>query len=63
MKKDDFPSILNSARKKRKLTMLAVAEQTGIPLPIYKMIEKGKLAPDNEKLKTLCMFFDLSWND
>ena len=57
----DFPSILKAARKKKKLTMFEVAEQTGIPMPIYKMIEAGRLTPDNEKLKVMCEFFALDW--
>jgi len=61
MKQNDFPSILKSVRKKKNLTMIAVAQQAGIPLPIYKMIENGTLIPDREKLKLLCSFFDLEF--
>jgi len=39
--------------------MFEVAEQTGIPMPIYKMIESGKLAPDSEKSKVLGAFLEI----
>ena len=56
----DFSKILRTARKEKNLTMLAVAERTGIPLPIYKMIENGKIIPDKDKLKVICAFFNLT---
>jgi len=55
----DFPSTLKAARKKKKLTMFEVAEQTDIPMPINKMIESGKLAPDSEKSKVLGTFLEI----
>jgi len=39
--------------------MFEVAEQTGIPMPIYKMIESGKFAPDSEKSKVLGAFLEI----
>jgi len=61
MKQNNFPNLLRMARKKKNLTMIAVAQQSGIPLPIYKMFENGTLIPDREKLKLLCSFFDLDF--
>lgn len=43
--------------------MIAVAELTGIVLPIYKMIESGKIFPDHERLETLCEVLAFSWPD
>ncbi|GHV37264.1 hypothetical protein FACS18949_17460 [Clostridia bacterium] len=48
---------LRVARLARGLTMLATAEQLGIALPIYKLIEAGKIYPDSERLTIICNFF------
>jgi len=55
----DFPSILKAARKKKKLTMFEVAEQTGVPLPIYKIIESGRLTQDKDTLRVLGAFLEI----
>ena len=59
MSQDDFPSILKAARKKKRLAMFEVSARTDIFLPIYKLIENGRIVPDREKLEALCAFFDL----
>ena len=65
MLQDDFPRLIRAARKKRKLTMIAIAEKTGILSPIYRLIEKGKIFPDQEKFVILCDFFefDMQYSD
>jgi len=52
-----FAEALRRVRREQKLTMLDAAERTGISLPIYKMIEYGKIFPDREKLTALCAVF------
>lgn len=47
---------LRVARRERRLSMLATAEQLGIALPIYKLIEAGKIYPDSERLTLICNF-------
>jgi len=59
----DFAAALRAARLDRKLTMRDAAEQTGIFLPIYKMIEAGKIAPDRDKMRVLCAFFGVDIQD
>ena len=58
MSQTEFAELLKAARKERKLTMVDVAENTGMYLPIYRMIEKGTFIPDRDKLEVLCKFFD-----
>jgi len=59
MTQEQFAEVLKCVRREKKLTMLDAAELTGIALPIYKMIESGRLYPDREKLRALCEAFGL----
>lgn len=61
MKPESFAQSLKNARQSKNLTMLEVSELTGIALPIYKMIESGRLYPDHERLLTLLEVLELSW--
>ena len=58
---ENFAELLRLARSKKKLSMLGAAELAGIALPIYKMIERGRIFPDREKLDALCEAFDFTW--
>ena len=60
MTQEDFTKVLKFARRKKKLKMLGAAELSGIALPIYKMIENGRLYPDREKLDALCIALEIS---
>lgn len=58
---DNFAGALKAVRRRKGLTMLDVSELTGIALPIYKMIESGRIFPDREKLCVLCEALGLEW--
>jgi transcriptional regulator with XRE-family HTH domain len=58
----ELSAILKAARKDRKLTMMDAAEKTKIPLPIYRMIERGKIIPDRDKAVSLYRFYFINLN-
>ena len=60
---ENFAEKLRYARRKKKLTMLAVSELSGIALPIYKLIENGRIYPDRDKLDALCEVLGIKWPD
>lgn len=56
-----FAETLRTVRRRKKLSMFAAAELAGIAAPIYRMIEVGRIFPDQEKLTALCEALELSW--
>jgi ribosome-binding protein aMBF1 (putative translation factor) len=56
---DDLAELLRQARWSKGLTMLAAAERLKIPIPIYKLIESGKLCPNPARLKIISDFIGL----
>lgn len=57
---EEFAEALRDARRRKRLSMIAVAELTGIAVPIYKMIESGKIYPDLKRLDFLCTALEFS---
>ena len=60
---NSFAGTLQRARQKKKLTMRAVSERTRIALPLYRLIETGRLVPDQDKLDALCTALGIVWSD
>jgi transcriptional regulator with XRE-family HTH domain len=63
MNPEDFASALRAARRKKKLTMFAVADLTGSALPIYKMFETGRIYPHREPRDPLCEALGVNRSD
>ena len=57
----EFIPNIAELRKKKSLTQKQVAMLTGIPLPILRMIERGKviLDPDDPRYLALCQLLEL----
>lgn len=53
-------TILKKLREERKLTQEKVAQVLGVERTAYSNYELGKREPDIDKLKKLCIFYDVT---
>lgn len=51
---------LKNLRRTRRMTQVDVSRESGIPRPLYALMEQGKLSPNDEQMHSLASLYNVS---